>query len=91
MILSTVELKAGFALLTKFIAFLLYHIFITCGNNNYEVIKLTNIEKLDRDAKEYFYSLPALFQEQIIESGVSLNSKEELEKYYKSAVEKSNG
>ena len=50
---------------------------------------MTNIEKLDSAAREYFYSLPPLFQEQIIESGVTFNSREEIENYYDAAMKKS--
>ena len=50
---------------------------------------MTNIEKLDGAAMEYFYSLPPLFQEQIIESGVTFNSREEIENYYNAAVKES--
>lgn len=43
---------------------------------------MTDLSNLDRDAKEYFYSLPTLFQAQIIESGVTFSSKAEFQKYY---------
>ncbi len=41
---------------------------------------------LDPQAKAYFNSLPALLQEQIVESGVKLCTKEELEAYAKNAL-----
>ncbi|MGN0456242.1 MAG: hypothetical protein ACI4F2_05240 [Acutalibacteraceae bacterium] len=44
---------------------------------------MTNLDALDASAKDYFYSLPQLIQEQIIESSVTFSSKQELEKYYK--------
>ncbi|MCQ4021673.1 MULTISPECIES: hypothetical protein [unclassified Ruminococcus] len=51
---------------------------------------MTNLESLDSSAREYFYSLPQLIQEQIIESGVTFSSKQELESYYNSVTEKKN-
>lgn len=44
---------------------------------------MTNINNLDKEAKEYFYSLPSVFQTQIIESGVTLSSREDIERFYK--------
>ncbi|MGN0498027.1 MAG: hypothetical protein ACI4F6_02995 [Acutalibacteraceae bacterium] len=51
---------------------------------------MTNLESLDNSAKEYFNSLPQLIQEQIIESGVTFSSKQELEQYYNTVTGKSN-
>lgn len=47
---------------------------------------MTKIDNLDINAQKYFYSLPSLVQEQIIESGVTFNSKEDIEKYYNSVI-----
>lgn len=49
---------------------------------------MTKIDNLDSSAQKYFYSLPSLIQEQIIESGVTFNSKEDIEKYYNSVTGK---
>ncbi len=46
---------------------------------------MTNINNLDQEAKEYFYSLPSVFQSQIVESGVTFSSREDIERYYKLA------
>lgn len=51
---------------------------------------MTNLESLDNSAKEYFNSLPQLIQEQIIESGVTFSSKQELENYFNKVTGKSN-
>lgn len=41
---------------------------------------------LDSQAQAYFNSLPALLQTQIIESGVKLKTKEDLEQFYRNAL-----
>lgn len=46
---------------------------------------MTNINNLDKEAKEFFYSLPSVFQTQIVESGVTFSSREDIERYYKLA------
>ena len=38
-------------------------------------------ENLDSQAKAYFESLPATLQEQIMQSGVEMTTKEQLEAY----------
>lgn len=40
---------------------------------------MTNLKNLSSDAVEYFNSLPKFVQENIMQSGVTLNSKSELE------------
>lgn len=46
---------------------------------------------MDMQARTYFDSLPQMLKEQIVQSGVKLNTREELEKYCKNALEKSGG
>ena len=48
-------------------------------------------EKLEPDALEYFHSLPELLQEQLIESGVNLTTREELEQYCKNVLRSDTG
>lgn len=40
-----------------------------------------NIEALQKDARAYFENLPLYMQVNITQSGVSMNTKEELEAY----------
>lgn len=50
-----------------------------------------NMEKekkeMDREAREYFQTLPASVQEQLMQSGVSLTTREELEACRKHLME----
>ncbi|WP_158590851.1 hypothetical protein [Acutalibacter sp. 1XD8-33] len=41
---------------------------------------------MDMQAQTYFDSLPVILQEQIVQSGVKLNTREELEQYCKNAL-----
>ena len=43
-------------------------------------------EKLEPAALEYFKTLPELLQEQLVESGVNLTTREELENYCKNVL-----
>ena len=45
---------------------------------------------MDLQARTYFDSLPQVLKEQIVQSGVQLNTREELEAYCKNALEKQN-
>lgn len=44
----------------------------------------------DARAKAYFETLPAVLQAQIVQSGVKLKTREDLEKYCKNALEQNN-
>ena len=46
-------------------------------------------EKLEPDALEYFNSLPELLQEQLVESGVNMTTRQELEDYCKNVLKTS--
>ena len=46
---------------------------------------------MDMQAQTYFDSLPAVLQEQIVQSGVKLNTREDLENYCKNALSKGGG
>lgn len=49
---------------------------------------MSNLEKMDQSTKEYFHSLPASVQEQILQSGVTLTTKEELQTCYENLLKK---
>lgn len=42
--------------------------------------------KMDSGAKAYFESLPAVLQEQIMQSGAEMTTKEQLESYCKNVL-----
>lgn len=46
---------------------------------------------MDMQARTYFDSLPQVLKAQIVQSGVELTTREELEQYCKNALEKSGG
>lgn len=43
-------------------------------------------DKMDAGARAYFDSLPAVFQEQIMQSGVEMTSKEQMESYCRNVL-----
>lgn len=47
---------------------------------------MPDINNLNASAQEYFNSLPPLIKEQIMQSGLELASKEELEGYYQNIL-----
>ena len=49
---------------------------------------MPDCSKLDQSAQAYFNSLPTVFQEQIMHSGVEVTSKEDLERVYQNLLEK---
>ena len=48
---------------------------------------MPDCSKLDQSAQAYFNSLPTVFQEQIMQSGVEVTSKEDLERVYQNLLE----
>lgn len=48
---------------------------------------MPDISKLDQSAQSYFNSLPAVFQEQIMQSSVEVTSRENLECLYRNLTE----
>lgn len=48
-----------------------------------------DLEKMDQAARDYFDSLPAALQEQLMQCGVTMTTKEQLETYCKNTLEKS--
>lgn len=49
-------------------------------------MKEKDLEKMDQSAREYFDSLPPVLQEQLMLSGVTMTTKEQLETYCKNAL-----
>lgn len=47
-----------------------------------------NISRLSEDTKEYFYSLPLDIQKKFAHSHLHITCPEDIERYYKSAIEK---
>lgn len=47
---------------------------------------MANLEQLDNEAQQYFYSLPIIIQEEIIQSGVKLKSKQDIENCYQNII-----
>lgn len=45
-------------------------------------------EGWDQSVKEYFNSLPAVFQEQIMQSGVDLSTREQMENYCRNVLDR---
>ncbi len=45
-----------------------------------------DLEKMDQSAREYFDSLPPTLQEQLMQCGVTMTTKEQLETYCKNAL-----
>ncbi len=46
-----------------------------------------DLEKMDQNAREYFDSLPAVMQEQIMQCGVTMTTRDQLETYCKNTLE----
>lgn len=46
----------------------------------------SNIQSMDMQARTYFDSMPQALKEQIVQSGVKLCTKEDLEQYCKNAL-----
>lgn len=46
-----------------------------------------DIEKMDKNARDYFDSLPPALQETLMQSGVTMTTKQQLEAYCKNALE----
>lgn len=47
-----------------------------------------DLEKMDREAREYFDFLPPMMQATVMQSGVTMTTKEQLETYCKNTLEK---
>lgn len=47
---------------------------------------MSDINKLDNEAKEYFYSLPLSAQEKIIESELNITCREDMQRYFTNIV-----
>lgn len=47
----------------------------------------SNLKSMDPAARSYFDSLPQTLKEQIVQSGVQLCTREDLERYCKNALE----
>lgn len=43
---------------------------------------MSNINSLDREAKEYFYSLPLAVQERIVQSDLEITCREDIQRYF---------
>ncbi len=49
-----------------------------------------DLEKMDQSAREYFDSLPPMLQEQVMQSGVTMTTKEQLETYCRNTMQAQN-
>lgn len=47
---------------------------------------MSNINSLDKEAKEYFYSLPLAVQEQIMQSDLEITCREDIQRYFTNVV-----
>lgn len=47
---------------------------------------MTNINRFDKSAVEYFYSLPLYAQKQIDSCGLRFSCREDIERYYKNTI-----
>ncbi len=47
---------------------------------------MANINSLDREAKEYFYSLPLAVQEKIVQSDLDITCREDIQRYFTNVV-----
>lgn len=47
---------------------------------------MSNINSLDREAKEYFYSLPLAVQERIVQSDLEITCREDIQRYFTNVV-----
>ncbi len=52
---------------------------------------MSDIKKLDQSAQEYFYSLPVMIQEQIMQSNMKVSCREDLERCYKNIIGNQHG
>lgn len=49
-----------------------------------------DLEKMDKSAREYFDSLPPSLQETLMQSGVTMTTREQLETYCRNTMENKN-
>ena len=47
---------------------------------------MSNIISLDKEAKEYFYSLPLAVQERIVQSDLEITCREDIQRYFTNVV-----
>lgn len=47
---------------------------------------MADINNLDNEAQEYFYSMPIMVQEQIMQSDMKITCREDLERCYKNIM-----
>ncbi|MEE0930451.1 MAG: hypothetical protein UIM53_05580 [Acutalibacteraceae bacterium] len=47
---------------------------------------MSNINSLDREAKEYFYSLPLAVQEKIAQSDLEITCREDIQRYFTNVI-----
>lgn len=47
---------------------------------------MSNINNLDKEAKEYFYSLPLVTQNMIKESNVEITCREDMQRYFTNTI-----
>lgn len=47
---------------------------------------MSNINSLDRETKEYFYSLPLAVQERIVQSDLEITCREDIQRYFTNVV-----
>ena len=47
---------------------------------------MSNIDRLDREAKEYFYSLPLTVQNIILNSNKDITCREDMQRYFSNLV-----
>lgn len=57
-----------------------------CANTVCEVMKMADINSLDNEAQEYFYSMPIMVQEQIMQSNMKITCREDLERCCKNIM-----
>lgn len=50
-----------------------------------------DLDRMDQSARAYFDSLPAVLQEQIIQCGVTMTTKEQLETYCTNTLKSQSG
>lgn len=51
---------------------------------------MSNINGLDREAKEYFYSLPLATQDVIRASDIEITCREDIQRYFTNVINSSN-
>lgn len=47
---------------------------------------MANIDRLDKEAKEYFYSLPLNVQQMVVNSNKEVTCREDIQRYFSNAV-----